>query len=209
MNHLRTLLATAVAITMLALAVTQPASAADDRYITVASTTSTQNSGLFEHILPMFAAKTGIEVRVVAVGTGAAIRLARSGDADVLLVHHQISEEKFVADGFGVERHPLMYNDFIIVGPKNDPADIRGGSDAVAALARVAETKAVYLSRGDDSGTNKRELELWQQMKVSARPAAIRQLPGDDSSTSRIVDLKVEAYSIAGKKGDKRLLLRQ
>lgn len=169
MNHLRTLLATAVAITMLALAVTQPASAADDRYITVASTTSTQNSGLFEHILPMFAAKTGIEVRVVAVGTGAAIRLARSGDADVLLVHHQISEEKFVADGFGVERHPLMYNDFIIVGPKNDPAGIRGGSDAVAALARVAETKAVYLSRGDDSGTNKRELELWQHTGIDPK----------------------------------------
>ena len=134
---------------------------AEQRYITLASTTSTQNSGLFDHILPKFKAASGIAVRVVAVGTGAALRLARNGDADVLLVHHQPSEEAFVRDGFGVARHPLMYNDFIIVGPKDDPLGLAQAADAAAALTRIAQGRAAFVSRGDDSGTHKRELALW------------------------------------------------
>lgn len=137
-------------------------SAADPAFIVVASTTSTQNSGLFGHILPMFTKKTGIEVRVVAVGTGAAIRNARNGDADVLLVHHKPSEEAFVAEGFGVKRHPLMFNDFVIVGPQADPARIAGGTDASKALLAIAKAKAPFVSRGDSSGTHKRERELWK-----------------------------------------------
>jgi len=130
-------------------------------FITLASTTSTQNSGLFRHLLPRFTKASGIEVRVVAVGTGAAIRNARNGDADVLLVHHKASEQKFVADGFGRKRHPLMYNDFIIVGPDEDPAGIGGGTNAPQALRAIARAKALFVSRGDASGTHKRELELW------------------------------------------------
>lgn len=130
-------------------------------FITLASTTSTQNSGLFRHLLPRFTKASGIEVRVVAVGTGAAIRNARNGDADVLLVHHKASEQKFVADGFGRKRHPLMYNDFIIVGPDEDPAGIGGGTNAPQAFRAIAQAKALFVSRGDASGTHKRELELW------------------------------------------------
>jgi tungstate transport system substrate-binding protein len=138
-----------------------PAVAAAD-FIVVASTTSTKNAGLFDHILPLFAAETGIEVRVVAVGTGQAIRLARNGDADVLLVHHKASEEAFVADGHGVERFPLMYNDFVVVGPAGDPAGIGGMGDVLSALRKVADAQAPFVSRGDDSGTHKRELALWK-----------------------------------------------
>lgn len=160
MRRVRFLLTALLAVLALSLTWQGPA-LADSPYITVASTTSTQNSGLFDHILPTFKEKTGIEVRVVAVGTGAAIRLARKGDADVLLVHHRISEEKFVADGFGEKRHPLMYNDFVIVGPRSDPAGVKGMSDAAGALEKIASAKAPFFSRGDDSGTNKRELEVW------------------------------------------------
>lgn len=144
-------------------------SLADAPYITVASTTSTQNSGLFRHILPTFTAASGIDVRVVAVGTGAAIRLARSGDADVLLVHHKASEENFVAEGFGVRRHPIMFNDFVIVGPGDDPAKISGKTDAAQALAEIARTRTAFVSRGDNSGTHKRELELWAAAGVDPR----------------------------------------
>jgi tungstate transport system substrate-binding protein len=136
---------------------------AQDQFITVASTTSTENSGLFGHLLPMFQEETGIEVRVVAVGTGQAIELARNGDADVLFVHHKPSEEQFVADGFGVERHEVMYNDYVIVGPASDPAGIKGSKDAVDAMAKIAEAEAPFASRGDDSGTHKAELALWEE----------------------------------------------
>ncbi|MFQ5764358.1 MAG: substrate-binding domain-containing protein [Rhodospirillales bacterium] len=150
--------------------------AATDKYITVASTTSTQNSGLYEHLLPKFTEKTGIRVRVVAVGTGQAIRLARNGDADVLFVHHKTSEEKFVADGFGVKRFDVMYNDFVVVGPldKNgaDPAGIRGMKDAPGALAKIAGAKAPFASRGDNSGTNKAELELWKAAGIEPTKAS-------------------------------------
>jgi tungstate transport system substrate-binding protein len=139
---------------------------ATDGFITVASTSSTQNSGLFGHILPKFKAASGISVRVVAVGTGAAIRLARAGDADVLLVHHQASEEKFVADGFAAKRYPLMHNDFLIIGPASDPANIQGMTDSAVALTKIAAAKATFTSRGDDSGTHKRERALWSSAGV-------------------------------------------
>lgn len=135
---------------------------AQERSIIVQSTTSTQNSGLYDAILPQFEKKTGIKVRVVAVGTGQAIKNARRGDGDVLLVHARAAEEKFVADGFGVSRADLMYNDFVIVGPPSDPAGIAGMREAKAALAKIAAAKAVFASRGDDSGTHKKELSLWK-----------------------------------------------
>lgn len=140
----------------------------EDRFIVVQSTTSTQNSGLFDEILPKFRKKTGIEVRVVAVGTGQAIRNAANGDGDVLLVHSRPSEEKFVADGFGVSRADVMYNDFVIVGPKSDPASVAGGRDVVAALKMIAQTRSPFASRGDDSGTHKAELRLWKAADIDA-----------------------------------------
>jgi tungstate transport system substrate-binding protein len=143
-----------------------------DQFITVASTTSTENSGLFGYLLPIFQEKTGIEVRVVAVGTGQAIELARNGDADVLFVHHKPSEEKFVADGFGVERHEVMYNDIVIVGPAADPAGIKGDKDVVDALGKIAAAQAPFASRGDDSGTHKAELALWQEAGVDVPGAS-------------------------------------
>ena len=146
--------------------------AAQDQFITVASTTSTENSGLFGELLPQFHDDTGIEVRVVAVGTGQAIELARNGDADVLFVHHEPSEEQFVADGFGVERHEVMYNDFVIVGPASDPAGIKGSKDVVDAMAKIAQAEAPFASRGDDSGTHKAELALWQEAGVDVAGAS-------------------------------------
>ncbi len=145
---------------------------AGERFITVASTTSTENSGLFDHILPLFEKKTGIQVRVVAVGTGQAIRLARNGDADVLFVHHRPSEEKFVADGFGVRRFGVMFNDFVIAGPKDDPARITGMRDAAKALKKIAGARAPFVSRGDESGTHKKELGLWRAAGVDTARAS-------------------------------------
>ena len=145
---------------------------AETQTITVASTTSTQNSGLFDDLLPQFTADTGIEVRVVAVGTGQAIRIATNGDADVLLVHHPASERRFVADGFGLARHPVMHNDYVLVGPADDPAGVSGTSDIAAALRSIGEGEQVFVSRGDDSGTHKKELELWGAAAFDPRPAS-------------------------------------
>ncbi|CTQ43947.1 extracellular solute-binding protein [Roseibium aggregatum] len=135
---------------------------AEDKFIVVQSTTSTQNSGLFDYLLPIFQEKTGIEVRVVAVGTGQAIKNAANGDGDVLFVHSKPSEEKFVADGLGVSRSDVMYNDFVIVGPANDPAGVAGSKDVVESLKKIADAKAPFAYRGDDSGTHKAELRLWK-----------------------------------------------
>ena len=135
---------------------------AERPFITLASTTSTDNSGLFGHILPRFEAATGIQVRVVAVGTGQAIKIARRGDADVLLVHDEPSELKLVADGTGLDRRPVMYNDFVLIGPNSDPAGIAGGRDVVRALQTIAKSRSLFISRGDDSGTHKAELRLWR-----------------------------------------------
>jgi tungstate transport system substrate-binding protein len=139
---------------------------AQDKHIVVASTTSTEQSGLFGHILPIFKAKTGIDVRVVALGTGQALDTGRRGDADVVFVHDRVAEEKFVAEGFGVDRREVMYNDFILVGPKSDPAKVGGGKDIVAALKKVADAKAPFASRGDKSGTHAAELRLWKAAGV-------------------------------------------
>nr|WP_244404325.1 extracellular solute-binding protein [Fulvimarina pelagi] len=140
---------------------TSGAQAQTDEFIIVQSTTSTQNSGLFEEILPKFTEKTGIEVRVVAVGTGQAIKNAENGDGDVLFVHAKPAEEAFVEAGQGVERFDVMYNDFIIVGPSSDPAGVAGSADVVEALEKIAESKSPFASRGDDSGTHKAEMRLW------------------------------------------------
>jgi tungstate transport system substrate-binding protein len=153
------------------LALSGPATAKAD-FILVQSTTSTENSGLFDHLLPMFTAETGIEVRVVAVGTGQAIKNAERGDGDVLLVHAPAAEEAFVAEGFGVARHDVMYNDFVIVGPDGDPAGIAGLSSPVAAFQRIAAASAPFVSRGDDSGTHQAEMALWQEAEIEARAAS-------------------------------------
>jgi tungstate transport system substrate-binding protein len=146
--------------------------AAEEKFIIVQSTTSTQNSGLFEYILPIFTKKTGIEVRVVAVGTGHALKNAENGDGDVVLVHSKPDEEKFVADGWGVKRYDVMYNDFIIVGPAADPAKITGLKDAMQAFKKIAGAKVPFVSRADDSGTNKAELRLWQDAGIDAKASS-------------------------------------
>ncbi|MDB5751878.1 MAG: tungsten transporter substrate-binding protein [Ramlibacter sp.] len=135
--------------------------------ITMASTTSTEQSGLFGHLLPQFSKATGIAVKVVALGTGQAIDSARRGDADLLFVHDQLAEEKFVADGFAAKRYPVMYNDFVVVGPKADPAGVRG-KDIVAALQKIAAANAPFISRGDKSGTHAAELRYWSQAGLAA-----------------------------------------
>ena len=139
---------------------------AKDDFITLASTTSTENSGLFGHILPIFTTSTGIAVRVVARGTGQAIQLAQNGDADVLLVHHRESEESFINDGFGLERRDVMYNHFIVVGPFNDPASIEKVDSVTEAFALIAGARALFISRGDDSGTHLAELKIWRTAGV-------------------------------------------
>jgi tungstate transport system substrate-binding protein len=136
------------------------------RFITVASTTSTEQSGLFKHLLPMFEQKTGIEVRVVALGTGQALDLARRGDADVVFVHAKTAEEQFVREGHGVRRFPVMYNDFVVIGPKADPARIAGGSDTLEALRKIKNAGAPFVSRGDRSGTHIAEVNLWTMAGV-------------------------------------------
>jgi tungstate transport system substrate-binding protein len=139
-----------------------PVAPAQERSIVVASTTSTQDSGLFGHILPLFKAKTGIDVKVIALGTGQALDMARRGDADVVFVHAKSAEEKFLAEGFGVKRYPVMYNDFILIGPKRDPAGIKGSKDIVAALKTLKEKAVPFISRGDRSGTHIAEINLWK-----------------------------------------------
>lgn len=147
------------------------AARADDNSLLVASTTSTQDSGLFGHILPLFKAKSGIEVRVIAQGTGQALDTGRRGDADVVFVHARAQEEAFVADGFGVKRHPVMYNDFVLIGPANDPAGVRGSKDIAAALRAIRDKAAVFISRGDRSGTHSAELALWKQAGIDIAAA--------------------------------------
>jgi tungstate transport system substrate-binding protein len=144
---------------------------AEDRFITLASTTSTEQSGLFSHVVPLFTQATGIAVRVVAVGTGQALKIGQQGDADALLVHDRAGEDKFVAEGHGLDRRDVMYNDFVIVGPKADPARVAGLRDATEAMRRIAAAKAPFASRGDDSGTNRAELRFWKAAGVDAKAA--------------------------------------
>jgi tungstate transport system substrate-binding protein len=157
----RILMAGFVGLTFSSL-VSSNAALAQDRSITVASTTSTEQSGLFGHLLPRFTAASGIAVKVVAVGTGQALDIGRRGDADVVFVHDKVAEEKFLGEGFGVKRFDVMYNDFVVIGPKADPAHIAGGKDVAESLRKIAAAKAAFVSRGDRSGTHAAELRLWK-----------------------------------------------
>ncbi|WP_293411360.1 extracellular solute-binding protein [Piscinibacter sp.] len=162
----------------LATAALLPLSAhAQDKFIVMSSTTSTEQSGLFAHLLPAFKKASGIDIRVVAQGTGQALDMGRRGDADVLFVHDQVAEEKFVAEGFGIERRPVMYNDFIVIGPKSDPAGVKG-NDVVEALKKLGASKSEFVSRGDKSGTHAAELRYWKAAGVdiaAAKPAGYKE----------------------------------
>src|SRR5215510_7630054 len=153
---------TLIAGVALGFLVIAPRTYTQDKSIVVASTTSTQDSGLFEYLLPIFKQKTGITVKVMAQGTGQALDTGRRGDADVVFVHAKAEEEKFIADGFGVKRNLVMYNDFVVIGPNSDPASIRGMRDVVAAFQAIEAKSAPFVSRGDRSGTHVRELDLWK-----------------------------------------------
>lgn len=157
---------------VLAIGLGATAAVAQENFIVVQSTTSTQNSGLLDAILPEFQELSGVEVRVVAVGTGQAIKNAMNGDGDVLLVHAKPAEEKFVSDGWGVSRQDVMYNDFVLIGPSADPAEIAGGKDIVAALSAIAKAQAPFASRGDDSGTHKAELRHWGDTGIDVAAAS-------------------------------------
>jgi tungstate transport system substrate-binding protein len=157
-----------VASWLLLLVLSLPA-VAHQPFITVASTTSTEESGLFGYLLPAFTKATGIQVRVVAVGTGQALKIGERGDCDVLFVHDRPAELAFVEHGFGIDRHEVMYNDFILVGPKADPAHVAGGKDIVAAFRKIAEAKAPFVARGDDSGTSKAEMRLWKEAGIDPK----------------------------------------
>jgi tungstate transport system substrate-binding protein len=167
-NTILTLTATA----LIAVATWAAPALAQDKAIIVQSTTSTQNSGLFKHLLPIFEKKTGIKVHVVAVGTGQAIKNSQNGDGDVLLVHAKSAEEQFVKEGWGVARFDLMYNDYIVVGPPADPAKVGGMKDAKEAFKKIAAAQVVFLSRGDNSGTHKAELQIWKAAGVDPKKAS-------------------------------------
>jgi tungstate transport system substrate-binding protein len=154
-----------VAVVLLALLPILPV-AAQEKFIVVASTTSTEQSGLFGYLLPIFEKDTGIKVRVVALGTGQALDMAKRGDADVAFVHDTAAEEKFIAEGSGVKRYPVMYNDFVLIGPKSDPAKIAGGKDILAALVKIQTAQAPFVSRGDKSGTHAAELRYWKDAGI-------------------------------------------
>jgi len=154
-----------LALALLVAALVPPAGA-QDKFIVVASTTSTEQSGLFGHLLPIFEQDTGIGARVVALGTGQALDMARRGDADVAFVHDTAAEEKFIADGYGVKRFPVMYNDFVLIGPRSDPAGVAGGNDILTAMRKVAAAQAPFVSRGDKSGTHAAELRYWKDAGV-------------------------------------------
>jgi tungstate transport system substrate-binding protein len=173
------------------------AAQADDRFITLSSTTSTEDSGLFGQIIPRFRAASGVDVHVVAVGTGQALALGVRGDADALLVHDRAGEDKFVADGYGIDRRDVMYNDFVIVGPKTDPAGIRTAKDAREAFSRIAASRAGFASRGDDSGTNRMELRLWKLAGIQPdkSTAWYRDL-GQGMGPTLNITAELEAYTL-------------
>ena len=189
---------------------------AGDGYIVVQSTTSTRNSGLYDAILPDFTKASGIEVRVVAVGTGQALRNARNCDGDVLLVHAKAAEEQFVAEGYGLSRADLMYNDFVLVGPADDPAGVTGAKDIGSALASIAKYQAAFVSRGDDSGTHRKEIALWGDTDLDPLPASgtwYRET-GSGMGTTLNIASGMDAYTLTDRatwiafanKGDLRIL---
>ena len=184
-------------VLLLAMTITLGANAGPQEHIVLASTTSTDNSGLFGYLLPIFEARTGIKVHVVARGTGQAIRIAKDGDADILLVHHRRSEQELIEAGYALARHEVMYNDFVIVGPGGDPARIDGMRDAVAALGRIAAARAKFASRGDESGTHKAELALWRTagIEVDAAGAWYRETGSGMGATLNIA-AGMSAYAL-------------
>lgn len=175
------------------------AASAEDKFITLSSTTSTEQSGLFAHLLPIFKAESGIDVRVVAVGTGQALKLGEKGDADALLVHDRAGEEKFVADGFGIDRRDVMHNDFVIVGPQSDPAKIKGLKDSAEALKRIASAKAPFASRGDDSGTHRTETRLWKKAATDIKAASGQWYRETGSGMGPTLNIAagIDAYALA------------
>lgn len=193
------------------------AAKSEQETVLVQSTTSTANSGLYDYLLPLFEEQTGIKVNVVAVGTGQAIRNAQNCDADVLLVHAKSAEEAFVANGFGVERFNLMYNDFVIIGPKNDPAKVQSSTDAAQALKQIYAAQVPFASRGDDSGTHKKELSLWQSINVDTENADIAWYRSTGSGMGATINTAVglAAYTLTdratwisfGNKSDFEILL--
>lgn len=192
MRPLHALAVLAFCSSLLALAPAQ----ARERSILLASTTSTENSGLFAHLLPIFRAATGVEVRVISVGTGQAFAIARNGDADALLVHDAAGEEALVSDGFASERRDVMYNDFVLVGPRSDPAGIRNAASAAEAFARIAAAGAVFVSRGDDSGTHRAEQRIWAQVGIAPRASWYREL-GSGMGATLNAAAGMEAYVLA------------
>lgn len=163
--------------------------------IILATTTSTQDSGLLDVLVPLFEKQTGYRVKVIAVGTGAALRMGERGDADVLLVHAPEAEEAFMAAGHGVDRQFVMYNDFVIVGPPSDPAGIRGLTDAVMAMQRVAETEGLWISRGDDSGTHKKEMSLWAEARLTPQGAWYQE-SGQGMGATLLIASEKQAYTL-------------
>jgi len=168
-----------------------------ERFITLASTTSTEESGLFAHLIPIFRDASGIDVRVVAVGTGQALAIGARGDADALLVHDRKGEDKFVAEGNGIDRRDVMYNDFVIIGPQADPAGIKGMRDAKAAFAKIAAVSAIFASRGDDSGTNRMELRIWQSLGLSPHGAGWYRELGSGMGATLNTAVQMNAYALA------------
>ena len=208
-----TFLARIIPAALLALATLGGAHAAE-RFITVASTTSTEQSGLFAHLLPIFTQKTGIDVRVVAQGTGQALKTAENGDADIVFVHDRAAEQAFVEAGWGVERIPVMYNDFVLVGPAADPAGVAGTRDIVAALTNIAEAEAPFTSRGDESGTHKAERRLWKAARIAPAGGWYRETGSGMGPTLNIA-AGMGAYALTdratwlkfGNRGDLNLLV--
>jgi tungstate transport system substrate-binding protein len=193
MQHRRTFLHLLILVFALALAV--PVQGAE-HVLRLATTTSTDNSGLLKHLLPTFEKSSGYQVRVIAVGTGKALRMGQDGDVDVVMVHARTDEDKFIAAGYGVNRRDLMYNDFVIVGPQRDPAGIGGIKDAAAALARIAAKEAVFVSRGDESGTYKREQALWQATDIRPRGKWYRSI-GQGMEQALQIASEMQGYTLA------------
>lgn len=195
---------------------------AQERFITLASTTSTEESGLFGHLIPIFREATGIDVRVVAVGTGQALAIGARGDADALLVHDRVGEDKFVADGNGIDRRGVMYNDFVLVGPRDDPAGVKGLRDVKEVFAKIARVSASFASRGDDSGTNRMELRIWSSLGLVPRAAPWYRELGSGMGATLNTAVEMNAYVLTDRaswahfqnrgdllilvEGDKRLL---
>lgn len=181
----------------LALLLASPAHA--NEFITLASTTSTEQSGLFSHLIPLFERASGVDVHVVAVGTGQALAIGARGDADALLVHDRQGEDKFVADGHGIDRRDVMFNDFVLIGPKADPAGVKGVKDAKEALRKIAEAKAPFASRGDDSGTHRTELRLWKAAGVDVAPGSApwRRETGSGMGPTLNLAAGLDAYVLA------------